>query len=157
MEIDGGPAPDFHYIEINPSMLVGVELHPKLAEIKMTEVFGVRGPNKRQRRDMEAAGIEIPEYVPPPEKTKAEEISMMKDEIRKLKQKENELEHELSVKKEEERKRLLEAAPRVAVSPAARELAEKESVNLSEITGSGVNSRITLNDVKQAVSNSITE
>ena len=59
------------------------------------------------------------------------------------------------VKEKEERERLLEAAPKVAVSPAARELAEKESVNLAEITGSGVHSRITLSDVRQAVANTI--
>lgn len=155
MEIDGGPTPDLHRIDINPAMLIGIERHPKLAEVKMTEVYGRSGLNKRQQRDMKAAGIEIPKYVPPPEKTEAEEKSLMKAEIRRLKQKENELEHELSVKKEEERKRLLEVAPKVAVSPAARELAEKESVNLAEITGSGVHSRITLSDVRQAVANTV--
>jgi len=158
MEIDGGPTPGINRIDIDPSMLIGIELHPKLLEDKMADdVFGMDGLNKRKRREMTAAGIEIPKYIPPPENTEAEEISIMKVEIRRLKQKKNELEHELSVKKEEERERLLEAAPKVAVSPAARELAEKESVNLAEITGSGVNSRITLNDVKQVVSNSITE
>jgi pyruvate/2-oxoglutarate dehydrogenase complex dihydrolipoamide acyltransferase (E2) component len=158
MEIDGGPTPNVNRIDIDASMLIGVERHPKLLENKMADdVFGMDGLNKRQRRDMTAAGLEIPEYVPPPEETEADEISTMKVEIQRLKQKKNELEHELSLKKEEERERLLEAAPRVAVSPAARELAEKESVNLAEITGSGVNSRITLSDVRQAVSNSVTE
>ena len=156
MEIDGGPTPDLCRIEIDPSMLIGVERHPKTLEIKMTETWS-NPINKRRQREMKEAGEEIPEYVLPPKDIEKHEKELLKNEVRRLRQQEEELNHKLSVKKEEERERLLEAAPKVAVSPAARELAEKESVNLAEITGSGVNSRITLGDVRQAIEGMATE